>query len=405
MSNPNWGFLEFNAMSNLPLLSVIIPTHNRARYAVPTIRSVLAISEDIEVIVSDTSAVNDIAIAMQDDPAWDRVIYVRPPSHYTVVDNFNEGVKYAKGDYVIFLGDDDLLSSEILPLISWAKINRVDSIRLEFPIQYYWPDFVHKRKGDYYSGKLFISEFSGKVEKCSSRNALTSALRNFGGGVGNMPRAYAGIVSRTLVNKILQTYGLLFGGVSPDIYSSAIISRESDYFYNIDYPVVIPGSSGVSTAGLSANGRHVGGLRDNAHIGPFRDLIWDDLIPEFYSVPTVWAYSLLCAVKEMDIKEQPSFERLYVRCLAYHRRYYGFTINSIRLWISNIGFLKALFRLLIAGAAEAKFILLKIKGIVDNKLFIGARVEEIANIESSYRASVEASDWLKQSGIKIDYPK
>lgn len=168
-------------MSNPPLLSVIIPTHNRARYAVPTIRSVLAISDDIEVIVSDTSEVDDIATAMHNEPGWERVIYVRPPSSFTVVDNFNEGVKYASGDYVVFLGDDDLLSSEIIPLINWAKINRVDSIRLEFPIQYYWPDFVHKRQGDYYSGKLFISKFTGKVEKRSSIDALKGAMENFGG--------------------------------------------------------------------------------------------------------------------------------------------------------------------------------------------------------------------------------
>ncbi|WP_405198011.1 glycosyltransferase [Brachymonas sp. G13] len=369
----------------------------------PTIRSVLAISDDIEVIVSDTSEVDDIATAMHNEPGWERVIYVRPPSSFTVVDNFNEGVKYASGDYVVFLGDDDLLSSEIIPLINWAKINRVDSIRLEFPIQYYWPDFVHKRQGDYYSGKLFISKFTGKVEKRSSIDALKGAMENFGGGVGFMPRAYAGIISRALVNIILQKYGLLFGGVSPDIYSSALISVESGDYYNVDYPVVIPGSSGVSTAGLSANGRHVGGLRDNAHIGPFKDLVWDDLIPEFYSVPTVWAYSLLCAIKKIDFKSNPSFERLYVRCLAYHGYYRRFTLNSMHLWISNVGFVRALLRLLIAAAAEAKFILLKVKGLVDNRLSIGSEVVEIAHLDSSHQASSVASDWLKNSDVKINY--
>src|SRR3546814_1908638 len=81
-----------------------------------------------------------------------------------------------------------------------------------------------------------------------------------------MPRAYCGLISLTLIKRILADHDALFGGVSPDIYSAALISAHSVNALDIDFPAVIPGASGASTAGQSAAGRHVGALRDNDHI-------------------------------------------------------------------------------------------------------------------------------------------
>src|SRR3546814_18230876 len=91
-----------------------------------------------------------------------------------------------------------------------------------------------------------------------------------------MPRAYCGLISLTLIKRILADHDALFGGVSPDIYSAALISAHSVNALDIDFPAVIPGASGASKAGQSAAGRHVGVLRDNDHIRPFRNLIWQD---------------------------------------------------------------------------------------------------------------------------------
>ncbi|MFX7977155.1 hypothetical protein ABTK65_20135, partial [Acinetobacter baumannii] len=87
------------------------------------------------------------------------------------------------------------------------------------------------------------------------------------------------------VERIVARHGELFGGVSPDIYSAALISLESQKSYQVDFPIVIPGACAGSTSGKSAQGRHVGGLRDNAHIGAFKNLVWDARVPEYYSVP------------------------------------------------------------------------------------------------------------------------
>ena len=286
----------------MPLLSIVVPTHERARYAIPTITSLLELTGDeTEIVVADTSAVDAITPALAGIPGGSRVTVVRPGQGLSVVDNFSAGLREARGDYLLFLGDDDLVSPVIVDLLRWAAANDVDALKLSFPALYYWPDFLHKRRHDFYAGSLHIQAFSGRVSHHDARAALRDAAIDLGGGVGEMPRAYAGIVSRQLVERIIRKHGTLFGGVSPDIYSAALIATEAKRCVYVDYPVVIPGSSGASTAGQSAQGRHVGKLRDNAHIAAFKSLAWNPIVPEFYSVPTVWGYTLLEALKRVEL--------------------------------------------------------------------------------------------------------
>src|SRR3546814_5068960 len=54
-----------------------------------------------------------------------------------------------------------------------------------------------------------------------------------------MPRAYCGLISLTLIKRILADHDALFGGVSPDIYSAALISAHSVNALDIDFPAVI----------------------------------------------------------------------------------------------------------------------------------------------------------------------
>ena len=143
-----------------------------------------------------------------------------------------------------------------------------------------------------------------------------------------MPRAYLGLVSRELCDRIITKYGSLFGGVSPDIYSAALISTESKKTFQVDYPLVLPGSSGASTSGLSAKGAHKGTLRDNPHIGAFKNLNWDEIIPEFYSVQTVWSYSLVAALYKINNPLLiPNYESLYAQCFIYHKSF-SIEVNS-----------------------------------------------------------------------------
>jgi glycosyltransferase involved in cell wall biosynthesis len=304
-----------------PLVSVIIPTHNRPECAVPSVRAVLAASREIEVVVSDTSPVDGISPAFP-EPRDPRLTLLRPGTPLNVVDNFNLGLRHARGDYLVFIGDDDLVSPDIAAVAQWAKNADVDAISFSFPLLYYWPSFASTTRWVARGATLCIKEYNGRVQPLEPRRALRHALRNLGGGVFDMPRAYAGMISRSLVDRIEARHGPLFGGVSPDIYSAALISLEAQRAFRLDFPVVIPGACGSSTSGQSARGRHVGRLRDNAHIGAFKNLVWDARVPEFYSVPTVWGYSLLKAVEHQpELLREADFPRLYLKCLMMEPAY------------------------------------------------------------------------------------
>lgn len=340
----------------MTLLSIIVPTHNRARYAIQTINSLLDLSEEIQVVVCDSSPVDKLTAEFAGRYDATRLKLVRAQEGFSVVDNFNLGLASADGEYLVFIGDDDFVTKEVVDVVKWASHRGVDALKFTFPALYYWDDFKHSTQGDAYSGTLHLQPFSGVVKQHDARSAADHALRHLGGGVFEMPRAYAGMISSQLARRIVAKYGALFGGVSPDIYSAFLISREAQSCVLVDYPVIVPGASGLSTSGQSSSGGHYGKLRDNAHIAPFRNLVWDPRVPEFYSVPTVWSYSLIKAAEEVAKKEpdsrRPNYGRLLVRCFAYYPRSYKESMLATKAVIRSSGLITTAGQLLSSLLAE-----------------------------------------------------
>jgi glycosyltransferase involved in cell wall biosynthesis len=90
-----------------PLVSVILPTFNRAAFLKRSAGSVLAQDfEDLELIVVDDASTQDVAgtVQMLRDT---RVRYVRRPANGGVAAARNTGVQAAKGRYLAFQDSDD----------------------------------------------------------------------------------------------------------------------------------------------------------------------------------------------------------------------------------------------------------------------------------------------------------
>lgn len=334
------------------LLSIIIPTHNRERYARSAILAALDLGADVEVVVTDSSTGNELQDWLRQNVADARLKYVRTDIGFTVVDNFNSGLLNSSGDYLCFLGDDDFVDSSILDVARWAKDSAFDVVQSTLPASYYWPDFKSRIFGDGYSSKLAVGKYTGGWGYINCAESLNNALDNLGGGVMKMPRAYLGLISRELVKSISNKWGNLFGGVSPDIYSACLISCAANKAVLVDYPFIVPGSSGASTSGLSAMGKHNGALRENPHIAPFKNLVWNELIPEYYSVPTVWSYSLVeaCRCAELDVR--PNYGRLYFKCFVENPTYFKYVYVSIKKHINYFGLVYTLSMLSIGAGGE-----------------------------------------------------
>lgn len=97
-----------------PLVSVIIPTHNRYHYLRQAVDSVYAQShQNFEIIVVDDSSSDETAnIATEYD---DRLHYhAQPRSGVSAARNY--GIRQASGEYIAFLDDDDLYQPDKLQL-------------------------------------------------------------------------------------------------------------------------------------------------------------------------------------------------------------------------------------------------------------------------------------------------
>lgn len=105
-----------------PLVTVVIPTYNRADYIAETIESVLSQSyPNIEVIVIDDGSTDDTAkVVARFVP---QVSYVQQENAERGASR-NHGLRLARGDYVAFLDSDDLwLSTKVADDVSYLEAN------------------------------------------------------------------------------------------------------------------------------------------------------------------------------------------------------------------------------------------------------------------------------------------
>lgn len=97
-----------------PLISVVIPVHNCAKFVTLAIDSALNQDVPVEVLVLDDMSRDNLDKVMkryQNDP---RVIYSKNDGHLGVAKTRNRGVSMAQGEYIAFLDADDYWMPEKL---------------------------------------------------------------------------------------------------------------------------------------------------------------------------------------------------------------------------------------------------------------------------------------------------
>lgn len=324
-----------------PLLSIVVPSCNRQTTLLSVLATLVA-ETAAELVVSDNSDAPLSDESLQALGAGDRLLYRHWTERLSVVDNFERGLAMATGEYLLFIGDDDCVGPGIDAIAAWMKRDGIDALvsyRSRFIASYFWPGVKSKYFGDGYQGKLFLSPFSGKAFPIDKRAALAGAANRPGTGLNDMARAYHGIVSRALVDRVAARFGQLFGGVSPDIYSASLLTHLADKPYILDYPFVVPGASASSTAGEGAARDDRDRLDAREHIKRFgANLKWDERVPSFYSPDTVWAFSHQTA---LDLLAVPglglNFPRLYLRCALMYRQHRTETRAALRVWRGTNG--------------------------------------------------------------------
>jgi hypothetical protein len=152
-----------------------------------------------------------------------------------------------------------------------------------------------------------------------------------------LPRMYYGIVKKDVVSKVKQTCDTYIPGPSPDMANAVSMSVFTNNIYYVNFPIFIAGNSNKSTAGLGAKGAHVGKIEDVAFLPKDCAQKWSELIPKFWSGPTIWAESAIKAMEACDKKKINDFNylNLYANCMVFNSSWNHLTYSSINKYISE----------------------------------------------------------------------
>lgn len=309
----------------MPIVSVIVPTHNRAKYAKHCIGAVLAVtSDDLQLVMTDTSTDLDLydwlhaeGVRFLDDP---RFIYKKIDGPSDVTKNHNDAFALASGEYVGVIGDDDCITAALPEAMRWAAANRVPAITQTLPAIYVWPDFRSSRGRGGHAGRLYIPRRQGGLRwRDAERDLLASLDRGFQ-GTDELPRTYHGFVQRQLLEGARERSGAYVHGSSPDMSGSVAVAGQISRYCEVDLPLTIPGISGGSNSGRSAVNTHKGDLASDTQTRKFVDGGWAQGLPRFFSVETVWAHAGIETLRHVrpEFLSRFNYARLLAVCTLRH---------------------------------------------------------------------------------------
>lgn len=306
------------------ILSILIPTRNRAIYLMNVVEAILTICcQNFELIIQDNSDDNQLQDLIEEIKD-ERLIYQHTTEEISFAENFERGLRLCQGEYITIIGDDDGASSELIDLAYYLYDNKIESVSFQTSVSYFWPK-IAGLTGDN-QGVIQIGDIKCSVKKYPVRHELYRLLQNGGQNYlqFGLPKLYHGIVKRTVIDNIIKHYGTCFDSLSPDIFSTVRLSEFIEINYVTDYPFTIAGSCPASASAASMTGKHEGRLNEAPHFRGFQDYKWSSYVPKFYSVPTIWAESLVYAIKSSknpELLKYLNIKRIVTYCLEKHPSY------------------------------------------------------------------------------------
>ena len=142
------------ALESTPKVSVIMPVYNGEKYLSDTIDSILEQTfTNIEFICIDDCSTDDSLAILREYAQKDKRVQVYQTIQNSGVDFVtNRGLDIAQGQYIYFIGDDDLLEKEALDLlvreIEWLKLDFVIfNYKVIYESQEVWEKFHNGNEG------------------------------------------------------------------------------------------------------------------------------------------------------------------------------------------------------------------------------------------------------------------
>ncbi|RCU48004.1 glycosyltransferase family 2 protein [Haloplanus salinus] len=177
-----------------PLVSVIVPTYNRATLVSRAIESVLHQTyANFELVVVDDASTDDTETVVRgyDD---ERVTYLCHGTNRRVSAARNTGIEYASGDYLAFLDDDD----EWLPTKLERQIRHIEAANRTVGMVYCWMEYHDgetpvRQYRPQLEGDIFEETVGGQpIGACSTLVVRDDVVDEVGGFDESLPRGNDG---------------------------------------------------------------------------------------------------------------------------------------------------------------------------------------------------------------------
>ena len=300
------------------LLSIIIPTKNRYGTLIPVIQSITQYVDmnKCEVVISDNTFDNSQILPYLSDWNEKNIKYHHVEYSISMVENTENAISYAIGEYFIFIGDDDFVSPYILDIVE--LIYKKGILSLTYPIaNYFYANVFFKKKYAYNNPSTLqiIRDFDLELRKVNPEKELMKNTQIGSIFITTLPRLYHGIIHYSVVYKIKEKYGKFVPGPCPDMTLSAALSFVLDCYYHINYPVSISGASPNSEGGKGPSNAHVVKISDKAWLNQEDVLDWDNNIPFIFSRETIWAQCMSHVLRISDSNLKINYIRIYISML------------------------------------------------------------------------------------------
>jgi len=227
------------------LISIIIPTRERAEYLKASLATCVAIADpDIEIVVSDNASLDHTqeVIRSFNDP---RIINVNTGRRVSMRENFDFAISKSSGEYVIMIGDDDAMLpgqfSALRGILEECRPNVFSWCHLG----YGWPLPGYHRRGH---TRLRRDTTFGPPTVIATAPLVPSAEGTDDAGIP-VPRIYHGCASRKILNRIHAKTGAYLNSRAPDLYFMLYtIFAERNFLY-ADHPFSISGHTPADIGG------------------------------------------------------------------------------------------------------------------------------------------------------------
>ncbi len=332
------------------LLSVVIPTKDRYETLFQSVSSMIyhITSDKIEFIIHDNSYDNTVGLDYLNKINDNRIIYHHCTQNINVVENFNMAYLLAKGEYVIFIGDDDFVNPFIINVLEKLEKNNIEC--MIYPrANYYWSNLVFEYQYDFLekASMQIQKNYTLELKELDSSKQFNSLLSKGGIYLFEMPQAYHGIVKRNLLSLIAERYGKVFLSVSPDMSVAVALALTIEKYHYLDFPMSITGASYKSAAGMGVRREHSATLdKLPSWLPNSMKENWYKYNPKIWNGFTVYVHSILEVSSIFDKKIHINYLSLYKKIIESNIYDFRYVVDSLSM--ANYSILEK-FKILMYG--------------------------------------------------------